>query len=1083
MARIELWTGLPGSGRARAAAEAVVAAARDGRDAWWITDSRRRAERVERTLLKTAGGALAGVETVIAGRLPQRLLDEAGRQVTIVPPDVREMLLLAILRDDEFRRDAGLELSRGWAGRASRVWARVHAGDADEEAARAFRRSITARFPWMDVLFDRYQARIERSGRADEATLAHLALDALGAPGLDLPDTIVIDRLAPVSHALRRLLRALAGRSARTVVIADEFDTERVAFWNAAGAGGAVLRARSFAADAPAAAFAKSYFSVGPAEDTPPPVPCSLAIAYHAGVDEEVQATAREAARLVHTEGVAEEELAVVCADPAGYGPRLRAIWPRYGLNLDAQLSDPLASRPLASLVHGLLALRTRGMSRELTIALLLNPLARVCRDRASVLLFEVAARRTGVQDGRQPFSDEWEQPIRAEIERMRRRVAREDEEGRSAEAAELTRREADRLEQALADTAGLAKLIADLPDPCPVEALRAWIERCLRELDVQSMLHGRVRASGQHEERLVPGRLDLLLGNVESALRMRGRRDAPLALIAELFDQGLRRMELGSPRRVTGGIPVLAPAHARGLRAHTLFVLGLTDTNWPGSGAYDTTDPFDPESGAQQLAECRALTLEMLLAAPNVVFSVPCPREGESREGPSPLVEELRLAEHGTAREFSRDDARDVFHSPLDLLPEIGRELSGPDTSARERALKRLAAAKAGGGGIDWDGALHAVAVETARCDPTTLTRYEGQLVGTAVAAAIARSFSDRPLSASRLDSYARCPMQFFHRHVLQVEELEEFEEEMRPPTIGALVHEILAKTVLALRARRGGPVDLADDPDETEAVMLEIGRDTLAAADRGTIYWDIEAEALLAGLGDDKPPGRLKLLLEEERKQKRSRLKDERIHLVEAGFGDVQQDGDVLLEEPVTVEADGERVDLRGRIDRVGRHPKKGWRVWDYKTGDSPAKEELLSGLAFQPAIYLWALEEAIRRGVVEEDPIESACYLRLKEEKTSPSNDLKYTDFDDARDHLSRSLISIRRAMLAGRFHHPLAQHDKLCKNSEHNYCPFKHVCRRDHAVFAQRETGLAGGALENAYLTPFHGRLWERREGAQ
>ena len=35
-----------------------------------------------------------------------------------------------------------------------------------------------------------------------------------------------------------------------------------------------------------------------------------------------------------------------------------------------------------------------------------------------------------------------------------------------------------------------------------------------------------------------------------------------------------------------------------------------------------------------------------------------------------------------------------------------------------------------------------------------------------------------------------------------------------------------------------------------------------------------------------------------------------------------------------------DEQPMKVRGRIDRIDRHPEKGWAIWDYKTGEALSK-----------------------------------------------------------------------------------------------------------------------------------------------
>ena len=117
-----------------------------------------------------------------------------------------------------------------------------------------------------------------------------------------------------------------------------------------------------------------------------------------------------------------------------------------------------------------------------------------------------------------------------------------------------------------------------------------------------------------------------------------------------------------------------------------------------------------------------------------------------------------------------------------------------------------------------------------------------------------------------------------------------------------------------------------------------------------------------------------------------------------------------------PLEIKLDGEKVLLRGLIDRIDQDADGNLRVVDYKTGSSHlSKEDLMHGRRLQLPLYALAAKEALKLG----EPIEG-MYWKIR---AAESGSLKLSTFKSetgegievaiqtSKEHLTRILKGIR------------------------------------------------------------------------
>jgi RecB family exonuclease len=234
-----------------------------------------------------------------------------------------------------------------------------------------------------------------------------------------------------------------------------------------------------------------------------------------------------------------------------------------------------------------------------------------------------------------------------------------------------------------------------------------------------------------------------------------------------------------------------------------------------------------------------------------------------------------------------------------------------------------------------------HGAAVLRARLAHQAAGPFEGDLSASAVELA-ARFPLDFVWSASRLESYGACPMDFWTGVALALEPRDPPEEGYDVRAFGSMVHTVLEKAYQRTNA-----------PSNVEAVLValpEVAREVLDAAPRNygfrpTALWQhqrAEIEQLVR---------KTIVALAEE-------AQDYAPCFYEQAFG--------FKGQPVLDAGD---VRLHGFIDRVDAAPDGRLRVMDYKTSSTLiSARDLAEGHRLQLPLYALAARDALKLGDVD-------------------------------------------------------------------------------------------------------------------
>jgi RecB family exonuclease len=311
----------------------------------------------------------------------------------------------------------------------------------------------------------------------------------------------------------------------------------------------------------------------------------------------------------------------------------------------------------------------------------------------------------------------------------------------------------------------------------------------------------------------------------------------------------------------------------------------------------------------------------------------------------------------------------------------------------------------------------------------------------------------SGRPVSASRIQALAQCPFSYFIGNVLRVEAPDDLERDvtrwLEPKDEGTLLHEVFRQFLETL-ARKGEKPDAVEHLDAILAIAAEqiaAWRDRVPPS--SLVAFEAQRETILMAC--------------------RTFLRSEAEHCrevtprwFEVAFGQrgAANKGGVGSDEPVEIALQGgQRIFLRGSIDRVDEAEDGSFHVWDYKTGSAAAVQEgrgIHGGRQAQPALYALATEALLRRSGQQARVSRSGYFFPGRKGEGQ-----RMTIPVDAGE-TARTLLPLFDLTAAGFFPH--ATSPSGCK-----FCDFEAVCAGPAEAAASSERKL--GASSDPILVAF------------
>jgi ATP-dependent helicase/nuclease subunit B len=671
------------------------------------------------------------------------------------------------------------------------------------------------------------------------------------------------------------------------------------------------------------------------------------------GVHDEVGAAAKEILRLADDEEIALNEIGVIVRGLDTYGAVIKEIFTNHCIPISGRLEEPLAQFPLAKAVILLLNLAAKDFPRGSMIDLLSSGYFKLASFAGEEVtprpdLWDLATRELAVCKG----IHEWRRLRRyANRDLVISQLSHDDE-------ARVIRIGAAQLRALAGVVETLAGDLLNLPERASWGRFAGVWKGLLQKYLGISPRDG---APAGSEEISLHEKILRLLAELAALDVVHG--DCSRADFSQTFQHWLERSTVAPNEPNGDGVAVLSAAAARGLPFRALFILGLNEGVFPRTIREDAflrdrdREVLERDLGYKinpKLAgfDEEKLLFTLLVGAARQRLYCSFQRADESGRvlAPSWYVGELKRALGGRAgavfkevtipRGISEKTAVEPFNRDDLLLPEelaIRMTLEAQDPAPLVEAFAPAPKLYKQG----------RKAVAELDQSAGRLKQFDG-IVGPL--ADYWKQFSRRGLSPTGLETYARCPFQYFARHVLGLERLDRPEEILGPSAaeFGELGHAILNRFYRDL---------IEQGYFEGKRAAADIDETLSVAANRA--FADYEA---------DNPVGypltweNLKESLIELLRQTVAR---DLAELSVSGFAPASLEIDMTDRLARDWPDPLKELVIRGRMDRIDlNQAARRLRVIDYKfklganasSGDKNLYRAALRGERLQPPFYQW-------------------------------------------------------------------------------------------------------------------------------
>jgi ATP-dependent helicase/nuclease subunit B len=313
------------------------------------------------------------------------------------------------------------------------------------------------------------------------------------------------------------------------------------------------------------------------------------------------------------------------------------------------------------------------------------------------------------------------------------------------------------------------------------------------------------------------------------------------------------------------------------------------------------------------------------------------------------------------------------------------------------------------------------------------------------------------REFSATKLETYAKCPYKFFLENILRIQTVEEPLEELEAFEFGSLIHSILFEFYSKLK-KRGIVLKNCSDKDfkKTENILFEVASQKFNELSLSSELAFYEREKLLGMNGNKRNSILYKFLLAE-----RSNEDGYIPAFFELGFGKLNNSNTEQIPDKKEIKIGD--IKYRGKIDRIDLNEKnKTLKVIDYKlSGTKPTIEDLKKGLSLQLPLYLFAAKELISAHFKEEfNPAGAEIFslkyaekdfgikpIGLKRKGKNESVEMQIEEAEEMIKICIEMINSYVRDISKGKFNLSLLKDrkDKICR-----YCDFIKICRIQDAI---------------------------------
>ena len=515
-------------------------------------------------------------------------------------------------------------------------------------------------------------------------------------------------------------------------------------------------------------------------------------------------------------------------------------------------------------------------------------------------------------------------------------------------------------------------------------------------------------------------------------------------------------------------GVQIMPRLEVQALEAQVLFLGGLTDGVFPRASTKDVffSDAVREKMGLaateELLSQDRFIFYSLLDASSQKLILTYPKYEEEHALVPSTFISDLA--------EAVETDRKEEFPAPAFTLNEsrlwenVGRHIQQYKFEEAQQEVRLLTALDGNSRGVFKE--LFQKTVLTAqRSFSAAFSRYEGVLSDNpAIVQALTKRYGNREWSASRLETYAFCPMRYFMEYLLNVEEWESAEAELTSLERGSAIHDILYEFYRQLKedGRQAQPLS-------NRALLFEIAEAVFERLPFSGFFWELEKKKYF---GSQNNPGLLQVFLETDQ----SHIDEE--NFIPAYF---EYEFGKAAGNEIILKNDSDSLKLRGRIDRIDTKNGRQAEIIDYKTGTGAAgksPKETLKGLSVQLPLYMLALTEdrpelevdsAVYYVVKDAEHCERKMFLadarafgmeKGKKAAFLPNNYLKDDDGNLLTLH-DLLQIALQKAienvsdLQQGIFRHTREPESDLCTR----FCPYRRVCQKQMGKIQRADAAKA------------------------
>jgi ATP-dependent helicase/DNAse subunit B len=936
-----------------------------------------------RLMQRAVGGVLVAPAVMTFASLAARILSGAAQPARRLTPVARHLLLRRIVEQlgaqGKLSAIGAVLDTPGLPAALDKSIAELKRAAIEPEALAAAIGNSRGKTRDLLEVYRRYQEHLREEHAFDTEGLLWLVRDILAGlpagaavPGLPALAAVAADGFTDFTPTQLDILASLAARVQRVVITLPLDDDGRGRLWHWTARTAAQIRGK-FAGKCAEIALARAPGEAAPHaplwdrlfdfDAQPCPLPRGISIIAACGIEGEVAAVARRVKRCLLA-GAEPGSIAVLARSLEAYRPAIERIFRRCEIPL-AQGPQGLLAVPIVALAFEAAELAGEGFDHCRVLRVIKNsyfrPGALGPYDASTVAAAETIIRQGNVVRGRESYSR-----AAGRLAAIAGRTSDLDDDTPSP--AQLP------TPQACADADAMLQALFSLSAPGEAAVGASAESAGARLAAVIEGLQLHAAACGQDEPSLIGRDLRALA-----------------ALAAALWElpepqPGVAHLKAAMAEATCPGaggeslVDVLDVLDARALRYRHVFCLGVGEGQFPRRPG----DSALISEGDRAAWAHRGLALDQrgdLTAREMLLFYLAASRTDETLT--------LSFLEFDAAGKASA--ASSFLHSLLgpcggyDAVAKAGRvERIGPgqflpepdEIAGSQEAVSAAVAGLFAGprdayrSALSWAAASCPEKIERAaagifarhcRWNAGPCDRFDGLVTEPALTASLGATFGPEAVfSPSQINTFGRCPWQFFARYVLSLHQPPEVEDRPSSSDRGLFCHRVLCQVMLSLGGPGGASVQLA----KVGEGRLRDALDAAVAGESARIEAIGLAYPALWKVQRLQMHRQLWAYLQAQR-QSAGELGATSLHF-ELSFGAGSAARGTVdpasVAEPVAIATSAGSVRFRGRIDRVDRIARPdaaGLLVVDYKTGSLPTAADVEAGRNVQLPVYAAAAQ----------------------------------------------------------------------------------------------------------------------------